>query len=173
MLENQKNGKWKHTCSLCDSILPGQHCTDKQHEHYFKIYIKTVRQNISSRVHKKWKYDSFKTGQKQFYSYHLMVYLRLGWLTVLSSRNIVEHELYFRLIGPGWCCNTNAPVLAQRAKSTHPSISISVHAGTDHELWWQPRNVGHLKANKPILPSQCWCLRWEHAGLAYMKDCII
>lgn len=36
-------------------------------------------------------------------SYHLMVYFRLGWLTVLSSRNMVEHELYFRLTGPGWC----------------------------------------------------------------------
>lgn len=52
-------------------------------------------------------YDSYKVGEEQSYSYHLMVYLRLGWLTVLSSRNMVEHELYFRLIGPGWCCDTN------------------------------------------------------------------
>lgn len=41
--------------------------------------------------------------EKEFRSYHLIVYLRLGWLTVLSSRNMVEHELYFRLTGPGWC----------------------------------------------------------------------
>lgn len=121
-------------------------------------------------IHKKM-YDSFKVGQKQFYSYHLMVYLRLGWLTVLSSRNMVEHELYFRLIGPGWCCDTNTHthMLAQRAKSPHPSISICVHAGTDHGAWWQPENVGHLKVCKPILSSHCWCLRWEHAGLAYVK----
>lgn len=31
---------------------------------------------------------------------HLMVYLRLGWLTVLSSRKMVEQELYLRLKVP-------------------------------------------------------------------------
>lgn len=40
-------------------------------------------------------------------TYHLMVLLRLGWLTVLSSRNIVEHELNFFVSSPGdvWYCN--------------------------------------------------------------------
>ena len=32
--------------------------------------------------------------------YHLMVDLRLGWLTVLSSRKIVEQELNFRVNVP-------------------------------------------------------------------------
>lgn len=30
--------------------------------------------------------------------------LRLGWLTVLSSMNIVEQELYFLLKSPGDIC---------------------------------------------------------------------
>lgn len=34
-------------------------------------------------------------------TYHLIVLLRLGWLTVLSSRNMVEHELYFLERSPG------------------------------------------------------------------------
>lgn len=33
--------------------------------------------------------------------YHFIVLLRLGWLTVLSSINIVEHELYFFVSCPG------------------------------------------------------------------------
>lgn len=33
-----------------------------------------------------------------------MVLLRLGWLTVLSSRNIVEQELYFLVRSPGDIC---------------------------------------------------------------------
>lgn len=34
-------------------------------------------------------------------TYHLIVLLRLGWLTVLSSINIVEQELYFLERTPG------------------------------------------------------------------------
>lgn len=34
-------------------------------------------------------------------THHFIVVLRLGWLTVLSSRNIVEHELYFLVRCPG------------------------------------------------------------------------
>lgn len=36
-------------------------------------------------------------------TYHLMVYLRLGWLTVLSSKKMVEQELYLRLRGAAVC----------------------------------------------------------------------
>lgn len=35
------------------------------------------------------------------FSHHLIVLLRFGWLTVLSSMKIVEQELYFFDIGPG------------------------------------------------------------------------
>lgn len=38
--------------------------------------------------------------------HHLMVLLRLGWLTVLSSMNIVEHELNFLVKVPGETCKT-------------------------------------------------------------------
>lgn len=34
-------------------------------------------------------------------THHFIVVLRLGWLTVLSSRNMVEHELYFLVSCPG------------------------------------------------------------------------
>lgn len=54
-----------------------------------------------------------------------------------------------------------AYVLAQRAKSRYPPISISVHARTDHEAWWQPGNVGHRKASKLIVSGLSWCLRWD------------
>lgn len=37
-------------------------------------------------------------------NHHLIVLLRLGWLTVLSSMNIVEQELYFLLRSPGDIC---------------------------------------------------------------------
>lgn len=37
-------------------------------------------------------------------TYHLIVLLRLGWLTVLSSRNIVEQELNFFVRSPGDIC---------------------------------------------------------------------
>lgn len=37
-------------------------------------------------------------------SHHLMVLLRLGWLTVLSSMNMVEQELYFLVRRPGDIC---------------------------------------------------------------------
>jgi len=32
--------------------------------------------------------------------YHLMVFLRLGWLMVFSSKKMVEQELYFLLNDP-------------------------------------------------------------------------
>lgn len=35
------------------------------------------------------------------FSHHLIVLLRFGWLTVLSSMKIVEQELYFFDSGPG------------------------------------------------------------------------
>lgn len=38
------------------------------------------------------------------FSHHLMVLLRFGWLTVLSSMKIVEQELYFFDSGPGDTC---------------------------------------------------------------------
>lgn len=36
--------------------------------------------------------------------HHLMVLLRLGWLTVLSSMKIVEQELNFLVKVPGETC---------------------------------------------------------------------
>lgn len=39
-----------------------------------------------------------------FFTHHLIVLLRLGWLTVLSSMNIVEQELYFLVSSPGDIC---------------------------------------------------------------------
>lgn len=51
-----------------------------------------------------------KTSTGRKWSYHLMVYLRLGWLTVLSSRNMVEQELYFLLTGPEWCWSGDTKV---------------------------------------------------------------
>lgn len=104
-------------------------------------------------------------------SYHLMVYLRLGWLTVLSSRNMVEHELYFRLTGPGWCWSSHACTHVQfthtytfihRDRSIHTSISISVHTRTSPKARWQPWNVGHLKAHKLIQSVHCQGLTWLH-----------
>lgn len=41
-----------------------------------------------------------------------MVYLRLGWLTVLSSRKMVEQELYLRLDAP--CCTHGGTVTVIR-----------------------------------------------------------
>ena len=38
--------------------------------------------------------------------HHLMVLLRLGWLTVLSSMNIVEQELNFLVKVPGETCES-------------------------------------------------------------------
>lgn len=35
------------------------------------------------------------------HSHHLIVLLRFGWLTVLSSMKMVEQELYFFESGPG------------------------------------------------------------------------
>lgn len=37
-----------------------------------------------------------------------MVLLRLGWLTVLSSMNMVEQELYFLVRSPGDICDRSA-----------------------------------------------------------------
>lgn len=42
----------------------------------------------------------------QRFSHHLMVLLRLGWLTVLSSMNIVEQELNFFVKVPGETCES-------------------------------------------------------------------
>lgn len=42
----------------------------------------------------------------QSFSHHLMVLLRLGWLTVLSSMNIVEQELNFFVKVPGETCES-------------------------------------------------------------------
>lgn len=87
----QVKAKEKRTCSWCDSILRGLHCKNKESKEK-AVFIS------------EWLIEVFHVRHKQPRGYHLMVYLRLGWLTVLSSRNMVEHELYFRLTGPGWCC---------------------------------------------------------------------
>ena len=44
------------------------------------------------------------TGDGGGVTHHLMVLLRLGWLTVLSSMKIVEQELYFFVRSPGDIC---------------------------------------------------------------------
>lgn len=41
--------------------------------------------------------------------HHLMVLLRLGWLTVLSSMKIVEQELNFLVKVPGETCKKEIP----------------------------------------------------------------
>lgn len=52
-------------------------------------------------------------------SHHLMVLLRFGWLTVLSSMKIVEQELYFFDSGPGDTCGRGGdsrPALIRTAR---------------------------------------------------------
>lgn len=45
----------------------------------------------------------------------MIVLLRLGWLTVLSSMNIVEQELYFLDRSPGDICERRRDSLKKKA----------------------------------------------------------
>lgn len=85
--------------------------------------VKTKAQSISSMIQdNEAKIHTLLFIFDKLWRYHLMVYLRLGWLTVLSSRNMVEHELYFRLTVPGWCWNSNT--------QTHTWVSTSAKRGS-------------------------------------------
>ncbi len=72
---------------------------------------------------KTWNYsreDAARTEAKV--THHLIVLLRLGWLTVLSSMNIVEQELYFFVRSPGdICCRRGDGLRSTRATGEVPA----------------------------------------------------
>lgn len=160
--------KLKHTCFLCDSILPGQHCPDKEkHEWYFKTSHQNSKKkngvtnmNYFKLVKNSWVVTIWWCiwGWVDWQCCHLEIWWSMSCISV-------------SLAPDGAVAETHA--LAQWAKGKYPPISISAHARTDHKAWWEPGNVGHLIASKLIVSGLCWCLRWEHARLACMKENII
>ena len=67
-------------------------------------------------------------------SYHLIVLLRLGWLTVLSSMNIVEQELYFLDRSPGDICERRHDSLKKKKKKRHMTAEIPRISSTKPHL---------------------------------------
>lgn len=84
------------------------------------------------------------------WSHHLIVLLRLGWLTVLSSMNMVEQELYFLERGPGDTWGR----IANHSKHAGGGRGHAA-AGYPGELWCQPTT------RTPKYQSQWAIFSWE------------
>lgn len=90
------------TCFLYGSILQGLRC---KRERQCFVQVSLSYYSSVKICNKAISFDSCSSRLSDT-TYHLMVYLRLGWLTVLSSKKMVEQELYLRLKGAAVCFNT-------------------------------------------------------------------
>lgn len=98
-----------------------------------------------------------------------MVYLRFGWLTVLSSRKIVEQELYFLLNCPGGCyekhakeqwqlCNTEA-FFWGNVRILKRQISVSHNEAHSNVItFWSSSESSEIINSAKVTTTPAWDL---------------
>lgn len=113
-----------------------------------------------------------KTSTGRKWSYHLMVYLRLGWLTVLSSRNMVEQELYFLLTGPEWCWSGDTKVKVCLRHSIFVFLDQSKCAITTMEVLKYSLEVMELSMYSFVMAPNCQ-FTWAHEHICHIHHTVI